>query len=1040
MGATLTLILAGAVGAMAFGALMVFVSRRSDLVALWLGAFLSCIAADLLVPGPSGRLIGMLALPCLAAFLAELRPGAWPRRVAAAVAVVVVAAAPLGAPALVQALAFGVALWATLVSLQMVRERRNSWPVVITLMALTYPLLTLDLLEGPGLEAAGFIAYVIAPGVILTRRAIRAFDAEARRAIDQAKFATDVFDSVPVALSMRDLDGRYVFVNRTWEKYYGHQRDRVIGTSPRQRATKAEADALLGLDAAALAAWPGEAPPPADFTLGDKRYLQIRTAMADSQGKLLGVLTASIDTSERQQMERALELEHRRLNLMVQSSKLGMLDWDAATRTAYYSPRFKEILGHPPDADTSGWPDYFELVHPEDVARVRERFRRHIIDSREDFHEPLDYRLRRADGTYVWVQAQGVSVRDEKGFSQRFIATLADISERREAEERLREERERLQLGQQTAGMIIMDRDIPNDRLTWSDSPEWLRGPLPASGKYPLFRDQVHPEDRERFIESRDRAIATLQGGSVEFRMVRTDGKVIWVLSQQKVIAGPDGRAARMLAAMIDITARRAQDEALRASVRLREEVERMSRHDLKTPLNSVIAVSRLLRESAKLSREDEELLSIVERAGYRILSMVNLSLDIFRMEQGTYQFRAQAVDLSEVARKVAADLESQAASKDVVINLKQSGRSTARAEEVLSYSMLANLVKNAIEAAPEASVVTVTVEGAGDAVSVHVHNEGEISPKVRPHFFQKYVTTGKHGGVGLGAYSARLMARVQQGEITMHSALDAGTTISVRLRAAESASGAGDSRAAAAPTGSSAERLPELPPLKVLVVDDDEFNRLVFRRMLPSPPLELTMAVNGRAALDAAARDWPDVALLDLEMPVMDGYEAAGRLRKMQAMLKQPLRIIAISSNDDPRSMERALNSGCDDYLVKPAPRETLWAALAGAQGPAKKPAAAAGESDPVQLDADLRATLPEFLRSRREALDELPQALAAGDREKFRRLAHKLAGSFALYGFKWAGAQCRALQDAAAQGEAAELARRVSEVREYLDKVEIR
>jgi PAS domain S-box-containing protein len=1013
---------------------MVFVSRRTDLVSLWLGCFLACVAVELLFPGPLGRVVGMLGLPFLAAFLAELQPSSWGRRATAEAVLGSVLSAVLGTLVLAQLLAWLVFAWTVLVAVQLVRDRRTWWPLVIGVMGLTYPLLTLNLFDAPGVEPAGLLGYVVAPGVILTRRAIRAFDAEARRALDQAKFATDVFDSVPVALSMRDINGRYVFVNRMWEKYYGSTRDKVIGTSPRDRATQAETDALLALDRVAIEAGPGNPTPPADFTLGDKRYLQIRTAMADSQGKLLGVLTASIDTSERLAMEQALNMEHKRLDLMVQSSKLGMLDWDAATRTAYYSPRFKEILGYPPDTDTSGWPDYFERVHPDDAGRVRSRFRQHIVDSHEDFHEPLDYRLRGADGKYIWVQAQGVSVRDEKGFSQRFIATLADISERREAEQKLYEERERLKLGQQTAGMIIMDRDIANDRLTWSDSPEWLRGPLPASGEYPLFRYQVHPDDRERFTEARDRAIATLQGGSVEFRVVRTDGKVIWVLSQQKVIADASGKAVRMLAAIIDITTRRAQDEALRASVRLREEVERMSRHDLKTPLNSVIAVSRLLRQSAKLSREDEDLLSIVERAGYRILSMVNLSLDIFRMEQGTYQFRAQAIDLSEVARKVAADLESQASSKDVVINLKQSGHATARAEEVLTYSMLANLVKNAIEAAPESSVVTVTVEGAGDGVSVHVHNEGEISPNVRPNFFQKYVTTGKQGGVGLGAYSARLMARVQDGEITMHSELAAGTTISVRLRAAHA-----EDRAPAAPTGSSAERLPELQRQKVLVVDDDEFNRLVFRRMLPSPPLELTMTVNGRAALDAAARDWPDVVLLDLEMPVMDGYEAAGRLRQMQAMLKQPLRIIAISSNDDPRSIERALNSGCDDYLVKPAPREALWAALAGAATPIKKAEAAAGEADPVRLDADLRATLPEFLRSRREALDELPQALAAGDRVKFRRLAHKLAGSFALYGFKWAGAQCRALQDAAAQGEVADLTRRVGAVREHLDKVVI-
>jgi CheY-like chemotaxis protein len=283
-------------------------------------------------------------------------------------------------------------------------------------------------------------------------------------------------------------------------------------------------------------------------------------------------------------------------------------------------------------------------------------------------------------------------------------------------------------------------------------------------------------------------------------------------------------------------------------------------------------------------------------------------------------------------------------------------------------------------------------------------------------------------------------MARVQEGEITMHSDAAAGTTLSVRMRAAHAATPR-EEHAPAAPTGSRAERLPVLPPLKVLVVDDDEFNRLVFRRMLPSPPLTLTMAVNGRAALDAARSDWPDVVLLDLEMPVMDGYEAAGRLRKMQGQAHKPLRIIAISSNDDTRSIERALNSGCDDYLVKPAARETLWAVLAGSERtPASRREEDAHEKDPVNLDADLRATLPDFLRSRREALDDLPHALAAGDREKFRRLAHKLAGSFALYGFKWAGAQCRALQDAAAQGEAADLALRVSALRTHLDSVEIR
>ena len=90
--------------------------------------------------------------------------------------------------------------------------------------------------------------------------------------------------------------------------------------------------------------------------------------------------------------------------------------------------------------------------------------------------------------------------------------------------------------------------------------------------------------------------------------------------------------------------------------------------------------------------------------------------------------------------------------------------------------------------------------------------------------------------------------------------------------------------------------------------------------------------------------------------------------------------------------------------------------------------------------LFRSLRATLPDFLRSRREALDELPQALAAGDREKFRRLAHKLAGSFSLYGFKWAAAQCRLIEQAAEAGERDELTERIEFVRRHLGNAQVR
>ncbi|HJV11016.1 MAG TPA: PAS domain S-box protein, partial [Burkholderiales bacterium] len=450
---------------------------------------------------------------------------------------------------------------------------------------------------------------------------------------ERAKFVSELVDALPVSVALRDTDRRFVMVNRSWERYFRTRREDALGkrlselpqSSHSELASVAKQSAEL--DARALQGGPENPPEPVEWTYLGRKYMNRRRAFVDTQGKPLGILTVSVDITEERAMAEALATEQRRLALVVHAAKVGILDWDGVRRSAYYSPRFKEILRYPPDADTSGWPDYFELIHPEDRDRVKKSFRNHIVESRHEFHDPIEYRLRCADGGYIWVQAQGVSVRDEKGYASRFIASLTDI------------------------------------------------------------------------------------------------------------------------------TQRRAYEQALKDSVRLREEVERMSRHDLKTPLNSVIAVSRLLREGGKLSREDEELLSIVERAGYRILSMVNLSLDLYRMESGTYQFQPQAIDLMDIARKVAADLEAHAASKDVALRLRQSGGSLARAEELLCYSMLANLVKNAIEAVPQGGVVSVTVEGQGDAVSVHVHNAGAVPAAVRARFFDKYASSGKSAGLGLGTY-----------------------------------------------------------------------------------------------------------------------------------------------------------------------------------------------------------------------------------------------------------------------------------------------
>jgi PAS domain S-box-containing protein len=123
-------------------------------------------------------------------------------------------------------------------------------------------------------------------------------------------------------------------------------------------------------------------------------------------------------------------------------------------------------------------------------------------------------------------------------------------------EQKLRDNEERFRIARAAAKMIVVDWDIQNDEITFSESPAWLRGPLPANGKYPLFKDQVHADDRAHFLEMRQRGIDTLEGQTVRFRMVRTDGMVLHIESYQSMFAGPDGKAARMVAVHQDISTR----------------------------------------------------------------------------------------------------------------------------------------------------------------------------------------------------------------------------------------------------------------------------------------------------------------------------------------------------------------------------------------------------------------------------------------------------------------------------------------------------
>ncbi len=219
----------------------------------------------------------------------------------------------------------------------------------------------------------------------------------------------------------------------------------------------------------------------------------------------------------------------------------------------------------------------------------------------------------------------------------------------------------------------------------------------------------------------------------------------------------------------------------------LREDVERMTRHDLKAPLTGIISLPDVLMADPDLAEGHRDLLGLVKEAGLKMLGMINLSLDLYKMETGTYALVPRPVDLARVLGSVARDLQSHARAKGLAIRFETDGREgldgpvVALGEELLYFSLFANLLKNAVEASPEGGTVTVSLIGR-DRVWAVIHNFGAIPEDVRRRFFEKYATSGKPGGTGLGAYSARLIVENLGGDITFLTDDDAGTSLYLSL------------------------------------------------------------------------------------------------------------------------------------------------------------------------------------------------------------------------------------------------------------------
>ncbi|MBF0175423.1 MAG: hybrid sensor histidine kinase/response regulator [Magnetococcales bacterium] len=227
----------------------------------------------------------------------------------------------------------------------------------------------------------------------------------------------------------------------------------------------------------------------------------------------------------------------------------------------------------------------------------------------------------------------------------------------------------------------------------------------------------------------------------------------------------------------------------LQTALQLREDMEQMARHDLKGPLSGLIGLPEvLLTGENNLTDEQRAIVHMMEKSAYSMLEMINRSLDLVRIETGNYQLQPETFDLLTVLGRVINDMERHAKPKGVSIHVDRTDDQDSHApflvvgEKMLCHPLFSNLILNAIEATPETSVVGITLASSNSARTIRITNPGTVPLSIRNRFFEKYVTSGKKRGTGLGTYSAWLSAKTQGGTIELDCSQPERTAVVVSL------------------------------------------------------------------------------------------------------------------------------------------------------------------------------------------------------------------------------------------------------------------
>ncbi|MBF0380301.1 MAG: response regulator [Magnetococcales bacterium] len=353
--------------------------------------------------------------------------------------------------------------------------------------------------------------------------------------------------------------------------------------------------------------------------------------------------------------------------------------------------------------------------------------------------------------------------------------------------------------------------------------------------------------------------------------------------------------------------------------------------HDIRTPMNAILGMGEVLQESG-LTSEQSHALKVLNSAGSNLLTLINDILDLSKVEAGQLRMESIPFDLHELTLSTGQILLHKAQAKKIGLNVHNNSDCPryVMGDPGRLRQVLLNLIGNAVKFT-DIGRVSLTVEPFGkDTIRFTVTDtgigisEGHLKRIFDPFRQAEDSTTRRFGGTGLGLSICQRLVQAMGGDITVESNKDKGSAFQFTALLAEAED--------VPVVDEQIQDTPQTPgptqkaPLNILLVDDVEENRMVISSFLNQTNNQITEVVNGEEAVQEFISGSYDLVLMDMQMPVLDGFNATQRIRAWEKnQQRQPTQIIALTASAMREDMEKTIQAGCDKHLSKPIKKAHL-------------------------------------------------------------------------------------------------------------------